>query len=127
MARILIIDDEELVLFTLRGALELAGHTVAEAENGVQGLALRKERPFDLIVTDIIMPEKDGVETIRELRQLYPVQKIMAIAGGGRSRREGRLEFARRVGAHGVLAKPFSDEEFLAAVDECIAEKPVRQ
>jgi CheY-like chemotaxis protein len=82
---------------------------------------LLRRAPFDLIVTDIIMPEMDGVQAIKELRQLYPQQKIMAIAGGGRVRREGRLEFARKVGAERVLAKPFSDEEFLASVEQCLA------
>jgi CheY-like chemotaxis protein len=121
MARILLIDDEDLVLFTLRTALEAAGHSVVEAGNGVEGIALRQSQPFDLIVTDIIMPEMDGVQAIKELRQLYPQQKIMAIAGGGRVRREGRLEFARKVGAERVLAKPFFDEEFLASVEQCLA------
>lgn len=109
------------MLFTLRVALEAVGHTVAEAGNGVEGIAARQSQHFDLIVTDIVMPEMDGVQTIKELRLLYPKQKIMAIAGGGRLRREGRLEFARKVGAEGVLAKPFSDEEFLAGVDGCLA------
>ena len=101
--------------------MEAAGHSVVEAGNGVEGIALRQSQPFDLIVTDIIMPEMDGVQAIKELRQLYPQQKIMAIAGGGRVRREGRLEFARKVGAERVLAKPFSDEEFLASVEQCLA------
>ncbi len=121
MARILLIDDEELVLFTLRVALEAAGHTVVEAGNGLQGIASRERQYFDLIVTDILMPEMDGVQAIKKLKQLYPRQKIIAIAGGGRVRREGRLEFARKVGAEAIIEKPFSDEEFLATVNQCLA------
>jgi CheY-like chemotaxis protein len=83
MAKILVIDDEKLVLYTLRGALESAGHTVVEAENGVQGLARREEQHFDLVVTDILMPEKDGVETIRELRQLIPSKKSWPLPAVG--------------------------------------------
>ena len=109
------------MLFTLRVALEAAGHTVVEAGNGLQGIASRQKQYFDLIVTDILMPEMDGVQAIKEIRQLYPRQKIMAIAGGGRVRREGRLDFAKKVGAEAVLEKPFSDDTFLATVNDCLA------
>ncbi len=121
MARILIIDDEEFVLYTLRVALEAAGHVVVQASNGTDGISIREALHCDVIVTDIIMPDKDGVQTITELKELFPDQKIMAITGGGRIRSEGRLEFARKVGATTVLTKPFSDDELLAGVNACLA------
>ena len=83
MARILVVDDEELARFTIREMLAKAGHEIVEATNGNEAIELQKAEPFDLVVTDIIMPDKDGVETIAELKQNHPSPSILAISGGG--------------------------------------------
>ena len=121
MARILIIDDEDLVRFTLRQILERTGHEVLEAENGRQGIALHRASPADVIITDIIMPEQEGVETIIELRRDYPAVEIIAVSGGGRIGSREYLELARKFGARHVFAKPFDQRELLRAVDETLA------
>lgn len=120
MTRILIIDDEESNRFTLREILEFVGHSVAEAPNGNEGLALQKSTPCDLIITDIIMPEKGGIETIRELRRNDPNLKIIAISGSGPTREGDILKRAKQVGADMVLSKPFGEAELLEVVNACL-------
>ena len=120
MARILLIEDEEISRYAVCQILENAGHEVTEAENGNEGIALQKAQPFDLIVTDIIMPEKEGVETIIELKRDYPTLPIIAISGGGRTRNLDFLALAKQYGADDVLAKPFSEEELVQCVDACL-------
>jgi len=120
MARILVVDDEEFARFTMREILEDAGHDVAEAVNGVEGLALQKARPFDIIITDIIMPEKEGVQTIIELRRDFPELPVIAVSGGGRTRNLDFLKIAKEHGAKRILPKPFSEEQLLEAVDACL-------
>lgn len=120
MARILVIDDEDLARFTVANILESAGHEVVEASDGEEGLALQKEHPFDLVVTDIIMPKKEGVETIVELKRDFPDMKVIAISGGGRTRNLDFLELAKQFGADKILAKPFTEEELLENVNACL-------
>ena len=120
MARILVVDDEELARYALREILQSAGHEVVEAINGNEGVALQRAQPFDLVVTDIIMPEKEGVETTIELKRDYPSLKVIAISGGGRTRTLDFLKLARQYGADKVLAKPFSEEELLESVGACL-------
>lgn len=87
MARILVVDDdEELARFTIREILTKAGHAIVEAENGNVAIECQKAEPFDLIVTDIIMPGKDGVETIAELKRDDPWPTVLAISAGGPTR-----------------------------------------
>ena len=121
MARVLVIDDEQLARFTIREILETAGHEVVEARNGNQGLGFQREAACDIVVTDIIMPEKEGVETIIELRKDFPELPIIAISGGGRTRNLDFLKIAEQYGANKILAKPFSEEELLEAVENCLA------
>ena len=116
MTRIMIVDDEELARFTLREILEEAGYEVAEARNGNECLSFQRQSGFDLIITDIIMPEKEGVETIIELKRDYPNLKIIAISGGGRTRNLDFLKLAEEYGADQILSKPFSDDQLLEAV-----------
>jgi len=122
MTRILIIDDEESNRFTVREILELNGHDVVEASNGDEGIALQKAEPFDLVITDIVMPKKEGIETIIELRRDYPHLKIIAISGHGSSSFQDLLKKAENSGATGVLAKPFGEEALLKAVNNCLLE-----
>ena len=120
MARILIVDDEELARFTIREILETAGHEVIEARNGNEGLACQKASPFDLVVTDIIMPEKEGFETIKDLKRERPDLPILAISGGGVIQSDELLEMAVSMGASAGLSKPFTGKALLAAVQKAL-------
>jgi DNA-binding response OmpR family regulator len=121
MARILLIEDDNEVRTMLRLTLIYFGHTVIEARNGKEGLELFKTANADLVITDIVMPEKEGLEVLIELRgkQVPPV-KIIAISGGGRRKVADYLRLAKLMGAARVLAKPFSNEALLAAIDELL-------
>ena len=123
MARILIIDDDQMVLNMLRQVLEGAKHTVVEAPNGEVAMRLWREQPADLIVTDILMPEKDGLEVIRELRRECPTVKVIALSGGSRKVHFDALDVARRFGAVATLEKPFELKELLAAVESVLKSK----
>jgi len=116
MTRILVVDDEELVRETLCFMLEEAGFEILEAADGVEALHVFDEHEVDVVVTDIFMPEKEGLETITELRQRKPDVKIIAISGGGGDVNLDYLEFAKTFGASSVLTKPFLREQVLSAV-----------
>ena len=120
MARILVVDDEEIIRFTLRQILEKAGHEVLEAANGRDAQDSYEEHRVDLVITDIIMPEKEGIETIVELRQRQPDLRIIAVSGGGRTRTLDYLEIAERLGADGALAKPLNRQAVIDAVDKAL-------
>ncbi len=116
MARILIIDDDEALRGTMRKILEMDGHRIQEAQDGEVGLRLFRESPVDLVVTDILMPEKEGIETILELRELSPDLRILAVSGGMELDRTGPLADAEALGADSSLPKPFSVDELQEAV-----------
>lgn len=116
MARILVIDDEQQPRHLLRTVLERAGYEVVEARDGNEGLERFRESPTDLIITDLLMPEKEGLETIMDVRREFPTVKIIAISGGGCSGNLNFLEIAERLGAQRTLAKPFGLQEMLHAV-----------
>lgn len=120
MVKILVIDDEELARFTIREVLESKGYSVLEAGDGEKGIEIFHSEHIDLIITDIIMPKKEGVETIIELRKEAPDLKIIAISGGGRTRNLDFLKLAGEYGANKVIAKPFSATDLLSAVQECL-------
>ena len=121
MANILVVDDEQMLRRTLRALLERAGHTVVEAEDGDEGFALFRSQSFDLVLTDIIMPNREGVETIGEMRRHAPDLPIIAMSGGGSRGGELFLELAQKLGATATLAKPIRQAELIAAVDACLA------
>jgi YesN/AraC family two-component response regulator len=121
MARVLVIDDEKLARLTLRKILERAGHQVAEASTGTQGIEVFRKQPFDLVITDIIMPDKEGIETIRELKRDFPDVKIIAMSGGGRTQNLDFLKLATQYGAKAVLAKPFSQDALISMTNEVLA------
>lgn len=108
MANILVIDDEAGVRELLRDTLEPLGHTIVEASNGLMGVEAFKQAQFELVITDIIMPDQEGIETIQKIRQLRPDQKIIAMSGGGRTKTVEFLQIASKLGATGVLKKPFA-------------------
>lgn len=117
MALILVIDDEELIRETIRVKLEQNGHQVIEAANGAEGLRQLEASSVDLVVTDIIMPEQEGIETIRKIRNRDSAVGIIAISGGGRTRNFGFLDFAKKLGADAALSKPFTGSQLLALVE----------
>ncbi len=120
LARILVADDDECMRSVLREMLERAGYEVMEASNGIIAMILQKENPADLVITDILMPEKEGIETILELKRDFPEVKIIAISGGGRGGSEEYLAIAGKMGAETTLAKPFMRKELLKAVRELL-------
>jgi len=121
MALVLIIEDEADIRSLYRRVLEHAGYQVVEAPDGDVGIAFYRERHPDLVITDIIMPEKEGIETIMELRRDFPEVKIIAISGGGQAMDPTTyLQLAKGLGAAMTLAKPFSKQELLDAVHEVL-------
>ena len=114
MARILLIDDDDSVRSMLCLTLDHFGHTVIEARNGKEGLALFQHANADLLITDIVMPEKEGLEVLMELRKKNPPVKIIAISGSD------YLHMAKLMGAAKVLAKPFSNEVLIAAINDLL-------
>ena len=110
MAHILVIDDEPEVRYAIRAVLEDQGHDVSEANTGTEGLDTLSRESFDLVICDIIMPDKEGIETIVEIRDSLPDQKIVAMSGGGRIKKEDYLAVAAAVGATHTISKPFDAE-----------------
>jgi DNA-binding response OmpR family regulator len=119
--RVLLIDDNESLRSSLHRTLVRAGYEVEDAPNGDLALRAYRRQPADVVITDIVMPDKEGLETIRELRRLYPDVKIIAISGGGTGRANDYLDLARRLGASRILAKPFLGDDILALVAEVLA------
>ena len=120
MARILVLDDEPSILLMIKKMLEREGHEVDLALNGLEGMVLFEKNKPDLVITDIIMPEKEGLETILELRKKHPELKIIAISGGGRIGPQGYLPSAKYLGADMVFQKPLVPKEFIAAVTKLL-------
>ena len=121
MARILVIDDDQDVRLLAREALESAGHEVIVAADGAQGLELQRKSRAAVVITDILMPEKEGLETIRGLRRLDPEVRIIAISGADPESVNGYLRLAVTFGARRILGKPFGVDDLLAAVSEVLA------
>ncbi len=121
MKRILVIDDDEQLRSMLSRMLQLAGYEVVVAADGEEGIRLFRQNPVDLVITDIFMPEKEGLETIRELHKEFPDLKIIAISGGSNKMGDfSSLPFAKRFGATETLAKPFHKNELLMLVKDVL-------
>ena len=118
--RILIIDDDQQMRELLQQAMQWAGFEVISAEKGRQGQQYFEAQPTDLIITDLIMPEQEGLETISAVKKQYPDVKIIAISGGGRIGPEAYLPAAMELGADRVFAKPFAIKELVTAVQELL-------
>jgi CheY-like chemotaxis protein len=125
MPDLILIEDDELLRRMLARLLERHGFSVREAGNGLEGLKLMRERPAPLVVTDLIMPEMEGIETIRHLRRLYPETRIVAISQGGAIGPKCYLAIATQLGADHTLAKPFRPEQLLRLVAELLAPSPL--
>jgi DNA-binding response OmpR family regulator len=121
MAKLLLVDDNQELLGIQGEFLRMSGHEVLTAANGGEALAHAARETFDLVITDIIMPDKDGIEVIVALRKNMPALKVIAISGGGRLNAKDYLSIARKLGASATLAKPFSGSELVATVAQVLA------
>lgn len=126
MARLLVIEDDEPLLTTINHVLTSAGHIVSTASDGVNASKLFRSESFDVVLTDIVMPNRDGLETVITLRRDFPKMAIIAMSGGAAlssfiTRSKTYLDMAGQLGAHRTLAKPFSPQQLMQAVDEALA------
>jgi len=121
MANILIIDDDVQILWVLRKMLEKHGHTVISASDGEKGQQLYRKAHYDILITDMIMPNKSGINLISEILQEFPEARIIAISGGGAIEAQRYLEVALSIGARKCISKPFSMKSLLDAVDEVLS------
>lgn len=125
MAHVLIIEDDDKLRPVIATALTQAGHTVVQATEGRMGCDLIRTSPCDLVLTDLIMPGQEGIETIMQLHRDYASLPIIAMSGGS-THAKSYLSMALKFGARGVLAKPFTIPELLRAVSEALDTRPVR-
>ena len=121
MTRILLVDDDDLSRGAVHRMLERAGYVVWSTGQGSQAVVRYQTDPVDLVITDLIMPDKDGLELIQELRKADPNVRILAISGGGRVGADEYLSVARKFGALEVLPKPFSGQELKQAVERSLS------
>jgi DNA-binding response OmpR family regulator len=122
MPSILLIEDDELFRDALANALTEHGYTVTQAEDGEQGVKLFRAAPADLVITDIVMPNKEGIATVVELRRAHPKLGIIAMSGGAAHEPELYLKIAGTFGATRTLKKPFDLRTLLKAIEEVLAE-----
>ena len=116
MAKILLIDDDELVRYSLTRVLQGPGHEVVQAPDGVEGLRLFRSAPPALVITDIVMPEQDGLGLISEIRKLDKRVPILVMSGGGDKLGTDFLVLAQLMGANAILAKPFDNAVLLGKI-----------
>ena len=116
MPKILIIDDDPGVIRVLRRVLELEGYTVSEARDGREGLRCMERDPADLVISDVYMPDMDGIEFLIRIRKVMPDAKVVAMSGGGYLTTEEVLYAASVLGAVAVLRKPFTRSDVLEVV-----------
>ncbi|OGL00994.1 MAG: hypothetical protein A3E31_05455 [Candidatus Rokubacteria bacterium RIFCSPHIGHO2_12_FULL_73_22] len=121
MARILVVDDEPDICEVLREMLEGAGYEVDVAREGAGALRALRAHPVDLLITDIFMPGKEGLETIMEIRRDFPAVKVVAMSGGGRTGALNYLRDALQLGAVRSLTKPFQESQVLGIVRDTLA------
>ncbi len=118
MPSVLIVDDDDQMRRLLRASMEQAGYEVSEGRSGREGLLRYRTAPVDLVVMDILMPDKDGLEAIIELRREFPDAKVIAMTGGNvKMNIPDFLDVAKLLGAKRTLQKPFSMTEFVAVVN----------
>jgi len=121
MTKILVIDDDKNIRNLLNRKLSKVGYEVVEAADGEEGLRIYRNERIDLVITDVFMPEKEGVETVLDLKKINPDSKIIAISGGSMQIKHDFLSMIEDLGAQKTFKKPFDTEELLAAVKELLA------
>ncbi len=121
--KVLFIDDDAMVRQTFTDGLRAAGFTVVSAINGMEGLQKISKAKPDIVVTDIIMPDTDGLNTIREIRKKYQSLPIIAVSGGGRTHNMEFLGMAKQIGADAALAKPFRISALVEEIHRLLREK----
>lgn len=117
MLRVLVIEDEAMIRRLIRQSLEQSGYHVDEAANGRVGLKALHAAAYDLVITDIVMPEVDGLEVLSTIGRLWPATPVLATSGGGRLGDPDILQAARDLGAAATLLKPFTLRVLRAAID----------
>jgi DNA-binding response OmpR family regulator len=123
-ARILVIDDNMDLARVLAQALQQAGHTVWMTEDAKEGMRLLQQHPIDILITDLVMPEQDGIETIQSARKLRPNVRIIAISGDAPRHAAIYLQMAEKLGADRSLLKPFHLGALFAAIEEVFPARP---
>lgn len=124
MARILVTDDDAELRGTLEKLLKLRGYSVDAGRDGLEGAKLLAAQPYDLLITDIVMPNQEGLESIIQAHKKYPAMKIIAMSGAGKTSTEVYLRVAKNVGANHTFQKPWNPKEMLAKVDELLSGAP---
>lgn len=117
MAKILVVDDDDAVLRLIEAALHRAGHEVQIARDGNEAMRKLEGMPIELVLTDVVMPEKEGIQLMMELKRLSPHQKFIAMSGGGEFGFESYLNYAKMLGAVATLQKPFGMQTLLKTVE----------
>jgi len=120
MPVILLVDDQESVREMIKTSLVKNKYTVLEASNGKEAIARFKPAVIDLVITDILMPEEDGLKVIMELKEVKPELKVIAISGGGKAGPHNYLSLAKALGADLALTKPFSVNTLMAGIKELV-------
>ncbi|MFP4556544.1 MAG: response regulator [Bacteroidales bacterium] len=120
MKRILVIDDDPIMRETIRDILEFENFSVCEAKDGRDGMSCLQKEQFDMIVTDVLMPEKDGIEVIIEAKKKQPQIQIVAVSGGGYISAENYLKMASDLGASAIVVKPFDIDMFIDKVNSLL-------
>jgi DNA-binding response OmpR family regulator len=123
MARVLVIDDDRVFTTLVAEALAAAGHRVDVAADGRQGIVAVRTTRFDAVVTDIIMPDQEGIETIRLIRRSDPELPILAMSGGGLRLSIDLLQMARAIGADDTISKPFLPSELVRRVEALLSRR----
>ncbi|HFB66214.1 MAG TPA: response regulator [Aeromonadales bacterium] len=122
MSKIMVVDDDDSILRLISEIMRKEGYDVLQAVDGEEAFALFQQQPCDLVITDLLMPNKEGLELIQELRGIKPSLKIIAYSGGGQLEPDDYLDFARGVGADRVFSKPISIIELKQAVSQLLSE-----
>lgn len=123
MATILVIDDDSQICDLLQQVLEKEGHAVYTALNGIEGISLYRQHHPELILLDILMPEKEGLETLLDLRREFPNVMTIAMSGGSERAKVNLLELAQRLGAQYRLTKPFQLQTVIELVNTALGKK----
>ena len=117
MTRIAIIDDDPQVREAMKTILSKSGYEIALGKSGIEALQILENHPCELLITDIIMPDMEGLETIRKIKKQFPSQKIIAMSGGGRIQNTDFLPIAKKLGAEAVIYKPIDRKTLLDLIE----------